>query len=624
MSACGSRGWRRGLLAAVAVACLAAPSAAAGEEATWRSEQPTPSGSSWPIALGTVGDIEFQKDNRGLLITAGQPKTIPAGIWVYNGEGWHEMATECGATEGRIAWSGPDEFWTVSDSRPGQVSVITGASELEAPLADNSLCHFADGRIVGSYAHLAFQPDSYQAMHAAACLSPTDCWFGGDSLPEPLIGAFHLHWNGSALEEEPYPEESHAVFDMTPFEGSLIESVRVRAEDRHTVEEAAPPVLHRINPEGVPPAFEREDEGGAGLPLYSEHELVNALEYLHLSSADELLWAAAGRKYASEATGPELGQLTVAVREGGLWRQLLGPAHPLGPIFPASEAAEENQFAYQKEKGEATKAVVTALAAEPGSSSAWLGLAGAEPGKSKRAVLVHVSSEGELLQEVTLPSQREQEEGIGPKGPAARIACPAPNDCWMATTEGWLFHLAPEGERTLPRDSEPPDFRGLITERPRDQGLPQLTADAPPADTSGLVELGVANTAVLKEQKSSTENKVALPLLSRVRSRLINGSTLELRFHLTVKARVRLLAKRRSKVIAATRRFTFAAGTRKLLLALDPHRWPTALSLQTHALAPLPLVSSVTGEGVNVGTLSTGMHTVELPASPFQIGSALP
>ena len=33
---------------------------------------------------------------------------------------------------------------------------------------------------------------------------------------------------------------------------------------------------------------------------------------------------------------------------------------------------------------------------------------------------------------------------------------------------------------------------------------------------------------------------------------------------------------------------TLAAGDRKLLLRLNRREWPTKLSLQTHALAPLP------------------------------------
>src|SRR5262249_41452525 len=137
--------------------------------------------SNVPIPLGKVGAIEFWAPNRGLLITAGNPPTVPPGVWAYNGREWHELAEVCGASDGRIAWAGPEEFWTISDGRPGQVGIEGG----RPPLEDNTLCHFDAGQVVGSYASLAFRLDSYQAMHAAGCLSPSDCWFAGDVLPNP-------------------------------------------------------------------------------------------------------------------------------------------------------------------------------------------------------------------------------------------------------------------------------------------------------------------------------------------------------------------------------------------------------------------------------------------------------
>ena len=57
-----------------------------------------------PIGLGRIGDIEFAPGmpNRGALITAGNPPTIPAGVWEFNGVSWHELSTVCGASDGRI------------------------------------------------------------------------------------------------------------------------------------------------------------------------------------------------------------------------------------------------------------------------------------------------------------------------------------------------------------------------------------------------------------------------------------------------------------------------------------------------------------------------------------------
>ena len=51
-------------------------------------------------------------------------------------------------------------------------------------------------------------------------------------------------------------------------------------------------------------------------------------------------------------------------------------------------------------------------------------------------------------------------------GAVARLVCPAREDCWMANVSGWLYHLAREGERTLPTSELPGFPEGkLIIER---------------------------------------------------------------------------------------------------------------------------------------------------------------
>jgi hypothetical protein len=581
--------------------------AQASAEATWRLEQPAPpppppgvQGSSIPIGLGRVGDIEFWAPNRGLLITAGNPPTVPPGVWAYNGSEWHELATVCGASDGRIAWAGPDEFWTISDGRPGQVGESEGAGR--PPLEDNTLCRFSGGQVVASFAHPAFQADSYQAMHAAGCLSASDCWFAGDALTEPQFGAFHLHWNGSSLEAEPYPGEGHAVHDMRALEGHLYESVQLSPGDRSSEPSSEPPVLHRINRHGITPTFEPEAQ--EFIPLYAAGELSTELDFLHLAGGEGALWGAAGpsreRDEREGGEGP-----TVVRRAEGAWRQLLGPeTSPSGKeLFPHE--------------------VVEALAAEPAANSAWLALDSRadvnEPRPTTSALVARISAEGQVSEVQSLPSMQERVAGIGPKGAGAKLACPAANDCWLVTTQGWLFHLAPEDERTLPRDSDP-TFTGPITNRPPDQGLPQVPPDAPPVDDSGLVEAPPNYGTVLAENpEAATQSRVSVPLLSGLHSHLVHGTTLELRFHLAVKARVRLIAKRRNRVVASTSLRTFAAGSRTLMLRLDPRRWPTKLDLQTHPLGPLPTVSANSN---TVGTVSTGFFV--LPGTPLSGAGSLP
>ena len=586
------------------MACGLASGSASAHPLEWRLEQPSPptrvtgEAPAAPIGLGRVGDIEFWAPNRGLLITDGNPPTIPAGLWAYNGEGWHELATVCGATDGRIAWAGPDEFWTVSDGRPGQAANPQNGEP--APLQDNTLCHFSNGQVVGSYASLAFRPTSYQPMHAAACLGASDCWFGGDPLSEPQLGAFHLHWNGSSVSPEPGPQ-GHAVEDMRTFEGHIYESVALRPSDRLSEAESAehPSILHEISLSGSPfvSLLPRTLASGAIVPAYGEEEFPEALDALHLSPDEEALWGAAG-PVAEPPVGSKAAAVTVIRYAHNPETGELGGTELIGPETTPSSA---QLFG---------KDVVDGVGANPGTGSAWLALDSRDdsehPSPGSDALVARVSSEGTISEE--LPSKHEAAEGVGPKGAAAKVTCPAVNDCWMVTTQGWLFHLS-EGEQ-LPLDTDPA-FAGLVTFRPEDEGVPQVPPDAPPVDDSGLLgEIPFAFGSLPEEKKTTAESKVAVPLLSRIHSRLVHGTTLELSFHLAVRARVRLIAKRHGRVVAATASKTFAAGNRHLMLHLDRQRWPTALELEQHALAPLPTVAVHQEGPLASNTVSTSLRVL--------------
>lgn len=570
--------------------------------ASWRIEQPSPPAppagvpeAPAPVGLGKVGDIEFYPGmpNRGVLITAGNEPTIPAGVWEYNGVAWHELSKVCGATDGRIAWAGPEEFWTISDGRAGQ-AIIEG--DKAPPLEDDTLCRFTNAHhkgepleVVESFAFPAFQADSYQPMNAAACLGPDDCWFAGNALPSDSIeaGSFHLHWNGQTLTEEPYPGEGHAVEDVQPFEGRLYESVRLGELDRVEDPTPEPPVIHVINPAGVTPVFEPVRE----LPLYEDGEFPAALGFLHLSAGEEILWAAAGPQHTPAGSNPA--QVTVARDSGGAWAQVLGP-RTVGQPFAGE--------------------VPTSIAAEPQTSSAWLSLDTTEdaesPSATSYAKVARISAEG------ALPSEDEQnlpsEPGAGPKGAATKITCPAIHDCWLVTTQGWLFHLSTESEAHIAQDTDPA-FDTLITERPKDLGLPQTPPDTLPVDDSGLLGELTTTPPVVEKTKPPVYH-VTLPLISKVHTRLVHGTTLELRFHLAVKARIQLEGKRGNHVVASTAMRTFKPGNRSLLLQLNRRLWPTKLALKTHALAPLPTITEREPEGDTITTASL--------RSPFATGSA--
>jgi hypothetical protein len=634
---------RRAILAAVALAAaaLTVPTAAGAgegsEAATWALEQPSPpppppnvAPAPVPVGLGAIGDIEFWEPaggaaqaNRGLLITHGNGPAVPPGVWAYNGVRWHEIAVVCGASDGSVAWSAPEEFWTVSDGRPGQSNKNSGTNlEREVPLKDNTLCRFAEGRVADSYAHLAFEPDSYLEMHAAACVPPRapavrseECWFGG-ALPEaPQVGgSFHLHWNGSSLEEEPDPE-GHAVREMRQLQGAIFESVEVLDSDPEGELRLGPPsVVHVIEAGTI--------EAETGLPLYGPDEPAQALQALRLSSAEGALWGAAGPSDQALTEGQESGQVTVALRASGIWRQVFGPRHPLPEAFSGESEAEALTGSR-----EARLASVTAFAAEPGDEDAWvaLGPRSASEQQGRPAALLHIDAEGQVLGVQTLPSAEERAHGVGAKGSAVRMVCPAREDCWMATSEGWLYHLATSAERAAAAsEADKSEMRAfpegsVISERPRDQGIPQEVVEAPPADTSGVSEEKVFEYGEFAQQhKASEESEVALPLLSHVRDRVRGGDMLELSFHLSVRAQVQLLAKRGGKVVAKTAERTFTAGNRRLTLRLKRRAWPTKLSLKTHALEKLKVVSSVTGEGANVTTETTALRV--LPRSALAIG----
>src|SRR6202040_1332870 len=103
-----------------------------------------------------------------------------------------------------------------------------------------------------------------------------------------------------------------------------------------------------------------------------------------------------------------------------------------------------------REEGENETPV--SIAAEPGTHSAWLALApqrGAASG-GESAIVARIGSGGEVSEHLALPKPGE---GLTAKGAAAKISCPAQNDCWLATTEGWLFHYYDAAHRTLPLDS---------------------------------------------------------------------------------------------------------------------------------------------------------------------------
>ena len=184
-----------------------------------------------------------------------------------------------------------------------------------------------------------------------------------------------------------------------------------------------------------------------------------------------------------------------------------------------------------------------------------------------RLALLH--ADGTVDQETLLP---RADEGIARKGSVTALACPAPEQCWMAAGSGWLFHL---GE-SLPRD-EASAMHQLITSRPPDGSTPLLPPDTIPVDDSGAEpKPEAAEEALLKPRRKARPRP---PLVARVKQRMASETVLELSFTLSSKARVQLLAKRRGAVVAKTSVAILGKGRHELRLRLDPRRWPTKFDL---------------------------------------------
>jgi hypothetical protein len=571
------------LFAGLAIAPLALPGTAAAADASWQFAPalapPPPVGaapSPYPVALGRVGDIEFWAPNRGVLITAGTQTTfaagiVPMGVYAYNGADWHQLSTVCGGTDGKIAWAGPDEFWTIADQRPGQVTAQP------ASLQNVSLCHFKDGAVVGSYAMPLDQPDSYQPMDAAACRTANDCWFAGGLATPPATGGFHLHWDGSTVTAV-YSPQNQPIASLAGMQGQLFESGAVPT-GANVVN--PPALLHTIAVPGSATLFRDvvpPDPACAGrvvcppLPRWGTDERgtpvdVTTMRPFMLSTDGGLsaapsrspqLWAANARDPFSpspaERTAPA--HPIVLRLAGGTWRQVV---------------SDPGTFRDGREP--------TAIAAEPGQPDAWVSLDDGAFGK--RAYVARVDASGEVPDPVELGP----DQGVGPRGQAGAIACPAANDCWMATDQGWLFHLT-DGTRQ-PIDSDP-NFAGVITFRPPDGGIPFAPPDDPPADTSLLNQKPpqlVTEPPPGEDQappRRQRKPKKVKPLVSRTgRPRVIRGTTtLELPFTLTAKARVQLIASLHGKVVARSARKVLPRGRHTIRARLNPKRWPTRINLR--------------------------------------------
>ncbi len=527
-----------GLTVALALSAFAAPASA---EPIWRLEQPAPpAGAPFKVPLGAPGDLKFWAPNRGLLTVEGNA-AISRGIYSWNGQAWHQLATVCGGSgdTARIAWAGPTEFWVVSEP------------SLPRRGAGLALCRFKDGQVVGSFSTRVDAADPFRQMTSAACNGPNDCWFGGVGSQDALgenVGAFHLHWDGVDLETV-YGPQGRGVTDMQFHQGALYESTVVgrSAENRTDLvdlaePEAVPKLIHEVEPGGIFASDPFEPASLAGVPA-------DGTELLGLDSDGTDLWAVGGGA-ASGASAPVEGAVArpplIARLVGGEFQEL----SLTGTTFGATDRFGD-------------------VAAMPGSDEAMATVVpfAERASTNSKAIVAQIGPDGTTTT-TSLPAA-----GSG-RGSAARIACPAPEECWMVTRAGWLFHYSEEAP--LPLDTEPA-FQGTIEFRPN-ESAEQFVPDKPPTDDSQLFAPPELERNPIAGPPKRKVRK--LPALLRKVSSDLDGLALTVSFTVTRKAKVALLAKKGGRTVARTKQRLFAPGRHELTLHLSRENYPTGLAFQ--------------------------------------------
>lgn len=546
------------------------PSIARGE-ATWRLEQPAPpAGARFKAPLGTPDDMQFLAPNEGLLSVEGNA-VVSGGLLFWDGRSWHQLSTVCGGAgeASRIAWAGPDEFWTITE--PSEPRVGSGLG----------LCHFKDGVVVGSYSTPLQSPDPFRPMDAAACNGPNDCWFAGVASSDPTgqrVGAFHLHWDGTNLTSS-YQPQGRGVSGLAAFGGTFYESTLVGPQ---AGDSSAPPVLGTPEPFGPILIHRLSGETFSDANFLASYPNVppEGIELLSAKSDGTDLWFSGGGA-ASGPAAPESGSVAsppIAVHYSE-------PFFQQAPI-QTSLFGSEDRF--------------VDIAPVPGTSTAWVAdQALSERGNATdRAKVALIGADGSA-QLQTLPAS-----GAG-RGSAQLVAFSAPNEGWMATSAGWLYHYT-DGA-VYPQDTDPV-WAGTITQRPN-ESVAQFVSDTPPADDSQLF----APPPVQVETKAASEAvPEIIPALLKDVKVARHGLTITISFQLMRLARVQLVAKRHGKLVARTGEERLKPGKRKLTLRLERKRWPDALSFKTKELTkpkPVPASGGATGQAkTGPSAVSTSVH----------------
>jgi hypothetical protein len=541
---------RRVLVVACAGAALASPASAAAAPTWHEVPMPVPAGGLFGTPVGLPGDLSFWAPNRGLM-TVGGNNSVPEGIYSWDGAEWHQLSTVCGgAGDARIAWAGPDEFWTIA--RP---------SLPRTQLPGLGLCHFRDGAVVGSYSAPEASPDPYHEMDAAACLAPDNCWFGGVAGKDgsgQRVGAFHLHWNGTELRTV-YGPQGRAVSDLLAQGGQLIESTLVGKEVGNHENpdladpEAQPRLIHAVGGE----TFTND-------PFVPADDADGGTELRALDGDAQTAWAVGGGAVSGPALPAGSGffeRPPLAARlVNGAWAEL----DPLTLTWPA--------------EGPVERAIFADVAAVPGTNTAW---AVVKPGD----VFGEADSGQPFVARITPGSggagtanvEALQAQGQPAKGTAWRIACPTVADCWMATSRGYLYRWYDDAAVPAYQRDADPAFQGTITVRPN-EAAEQTVPDEPPEDDSLSLAPPVDQDS--GDDSDLPECKPLRSLVFKIKARARGRSHLVVQFRLRSAAKVGIVAKRGGRVVARSKARRLRAGRHAITLRVSTKRWPKKLSFK--------------------------------------------
>ncbi|HEY4276945.1 MAG TPA: hypothetical protein VGM91_01925 [Conexibacter sp.] len=535
---------RRALLPLATVALLSAP-AVAHADASWRLEQPAPpAGAPYKVPLGRPGDLSCWSATRCLLAVEGNA-VVPQGLLAYDGSTWTQLSTVCGgsADTTRIAWAGPDELWTITAPSPPRSGGGLG------------LCHFVHGQVVASYSTPPESTDPFRVLTSAACNGPSDCWFAGVGSQDPTgqrVGGYHLHWDGSELTSVYAPQGrgvSDVVFSGDRFYESLYDGIQ--KEDR-------------------------VDEVSLAEPETFFPQLIHTITNGVFADAPFAALARPGVPF----DGTEL-LAADATPGNGPW--FVGGGAASGPDAPASEPVARPPIAVEL-TGDRYREMpldVSAfgptdrfsdVAAVPGGNDAWVTVQSYDERGSTtaRGRVAHIANDG------SVSVQRLPSSGAG-RGAAARVEFTGPNEGWMITNGGWLFHYT-DGTTHAP-DTDPA-FARLITFRPN-ESVAQSIPDAPPADDSQLF----APPEVPAEPDPTPPKARTIrlkPLMFKLSKPDVDRKLrLRMSFSLRRVASVQLQARRKGKVVAKTKLRRLKPGRHELTLQLNRRRWPDGLRFVT-------------------------------------------